>query len=102
MPYPTAKSRLLVCKETATYGTAATGAAGTMLGAQYGPLSGLMTPTLGAQATTPGCILPLVGPAQIQPMPEKHVSNAQVGRRPEDVAMVLGRRSSSGQAVVEV
>jgi hypothetical protein len=102
MPYPTRKSRLFVCKENATYGTAATGAAGTMLGAQWGPLSGLMTPTLGAQASTPGCVMPMVGGSQMQPEQEKHVSPAQVGRRTEDVAMVLGRRQSSGQYVVEV
>lgn len=102
MPYSSRKSRLFVCKETATYGTAATGAAGTMLGAQYGPLSGLMTATLGAQVSTPGCIIPITGPSQMVPVQEKHISPAQLGRRTEDVAMVLGRRQSTGQFVVEV
>jgi hypothetical protein len=102
MPYPTRKSRLFLCKETATYGTAASGATGTMLGALNGPLAGLMTATLGAQASTPGCVMPMLGASQLQAMQEKHVSAAQVGRRFEDVDMVLARRSGGGQFQVEV
>src|SRR5579859_892236 len=100
MPFIYRRGRLFVGREGATYGTPLTNTTA-LLGMQNGPLSGLVTTALGAQASTPGLAMPILT-REFEPLFLKHQSPAQLGRRFEDVAMVPGRRNAAGQFSVEV
>jgi hypothetical protein len=100
MPFIHRRGRLFLGREGGTYGTALNNATG-LPGIIYGPLSGLSTTTLGAQASINGIAVPTLA-RDLEPMFGKHQSSMQLGRRNEDVAMVPGRRNAQGQFQVEI
>lgn len=100
MPFIHRRGRIFIGREGATYGTALSNVTG-LPGIQNGPLSGLSTATLGAQASTNGLAIPTLT-RQFEPQFAKRQSPAQVGRRFEDLLMVAGRRQAGGQFSGEV
>jgi hypothetical protein len=98
MPFIHRRGRLFLGREGATYGT---GLGTALPGISNGPLSGLATATLGAQAGIPGIAIPTLT-RELEPQFLKHQSPAQLGRRFEDVAQVPGRRQGGGQFQIEV
>ena len=100
MPFIFRKGRIFLGREGATYGTPAT-AANALAGIPYGPLSGLATSTLGAQAGVNGLCIPTLT-RELESLQLKHQSPSQVGRRYEDLAQVQGRRNAAGQITGEV
>src|SRR5258708_21751832 len=98
MPFIHRRGRVFLGREGATYGSGLTTA---LPGISWGPLSGLATATLGAQAGIPGIAVPTLT-REFELMFGKHQSPMQLGRKFEDVAMVPGRRNALGQTQVEV
>lgn len=98
MPFIYRRGRIFIGRETGTYGTPSSSA---MPGMLYGPHSGLMATTLGAQAGIPGLAIPTLT-RELEGQQFKHQAPSTVGRRMEDFAQVQARRNGSGQITGEV